>query len=472
LTSYNTLSTRHFKQVPKGADAELAKIRRRTDVKICGENFYLTSGQRAKFFPHVQFQDDVAGASADVNPDDDEDPEDIAEPGASGKKTSRGNVLCFGRRPVTFSRVVCDEAHLLRKTSSKLWQLVQLLPKEHLDLVTATPAWGGISDLKHVFLLLLSASDNPFEMTQAEVDAILDNDGVLPDVADAEEFSEWLHAHIRNRVPHKEKTRIIRWCLANEEQPVWLLNDVMIHRARARGDRIWARFVECLLGVVQVKRTMTTEYTTVDGQTHMPGETIPPFRVVTETFFHAPEVRDKLVAEVDKLCFKSATRTYTDESGREATTTRTTRLKLNIRKRRKLGVFSFDYRMTNVWSHMEAMADAGYRRALDAVIAKPGANAKAVHGFKSAPIAGRASTSTIIGVDQVSQLIRSDPDGGLAWYWLLNRPDVLPPYTPLEYVYFAAAHCPPAIGVLREVSNNVRKERKTLVMVNVPWVLL
>jgi hypothetical protein len=121
----------------------------------------LTVGQRQQAFPTAHFPGYTTPSTAEVDSslDGEEDDLDVFAGNREEEQSvdtgkGRGSKLCFGAKPIKFISVVMDEAHILRSSSSKLWQMIYLLPKYTLGVITATPAWTRTGDLREVFRLI------------------------------------------------------------------------------------------------------------------------------------------------------------------------------------------------------------------------------------------------------------------------------------------------------------------------------
>ena len=64
------------------------------------------------------------------------------------------HLLIMAKAPVKWSRVICDEAQLVRRESSGLNRLVRMIPKDFVHLISATPALNHVRDYRGHFSIL------------------------------------------------------------------------------------------------------------------------------------------------------------------------------------------------------------------------------------------------------------------------------------------------------------------------------
>ena len=193
---------------------------------------------------------------------------------------------------VIWSAVVLDEAHKVRNFMSIHYQMASQLRCQAIFLITATPMWNQIGDIRPLCQLIATASGINSKTGDISWSAA---DGITGSKEPHKLFDP-RDQQILSQLSTWEKTsRDI-----SKRDPFFLLNWSMTSVLRQTDNVRANELLGKLLDMVQSRRLLTTTIKLPDGTTVMPSDSIPVFSVHTTFASHAlEECKQELIASTN-----------------------------------------------------------------------------------------------------------------------------------------------------------------------------
>ncbi|KAI0544487.1 hypothetical protein F4679DRAFT_591328 [Xylaria curta] len=414
---------------------------------------------------------------------------------AVGQHTSFRLKMCK-RKDLIFGRLIVDEAHCLRNPNSQLTRMVDLIPKQRLLLVTATPIVAGKHDFRGPLRLFQGLARLPICLDK-DPDYALRSD-FDPDPEKCKALSSfWTDESptIRDRcVEFYRQTGIYFWVLDTEVANVLrrpahdATTDVVYNHARH---------------LLQTRRHMKTPLTMPDGSKTFPGQQVPPMHVTFEEVGYRGEDGRTVSAVstfVSKMLYTKGSKDghIPDYVDGEAPKGEVPRLNYNLS--RYLVICTLFIYATTIFGKEDTVSRLNFKE-LHKIIATKGhvddveavrrrkkeenehgnvepklnnkANAIEIPGAgptkASAEKAAekKRTQAPVFGVDHVERLVEEDPDGGLTYLWsLCHDRGTLPPVDRASMVYWLLSRSPSLHRAVYHILKNIKKGKKTLVMLD------
>ncbi|KAK8063118.1 hypothetical protein PG996_007770 [Apiospora saccharicola] len=345
------------------------------------------------------------------------DPDDKAQKKKRTRATYTHLTLRFcAHEGAMFSRVICDEAHVIRNQNSVIARMVGLFPRKHTILMTATPTINRLGDIVGLMHQIYQTSSLPMPEDFYN-DSALEPEydiSTIEHSADQNEMSDTRDA-VREYV---KTTNNKPWALLPGAQSEISSGDL----SSGRSDKVYAAATACFV----VRRSMRdgVEYTVPPAEEGIayPGQDIPPCTVITEELsmkgFDGEEDAELLRFITNKLWKKINTAGGGDgpvlpELGTMHSGDKSKDGRVNMNVHRHMLLNAFDLRTQEVFTNEDKLSGSVtvdlIERAVRTNTGPPSTLASSRKG-KSKASKDKAPT---LGVEQVDHLRSLDPDGGL-----------------------------------------------------------
>jgi hypothetical protein len=397
---------------------------------------------------------------------------------------------------VRWSRLICDECHILRNTKSGFWRLVNMIPSNYRHLVSATPALDHVKDYCALATLLWNNARLSFDISNPALKSIVAENGYQPDMT-SWTFADGTTVHfpslfdtgssgqsVAELRKWYDKTQCRFWFMHPEISSL-IANDEINNEQRAN----------ILNGIIQLCQTRRTLYTPLrlpSGRIICPKYHVPRSRTLMKNVQVPIYLRDTVLSTISKYVDKpsisvttsaphTATLTPSNESSQSLTQQGTctldsgrlhdlaSRPTLNMTHYRMLSNCSFDWRFYTLWIKSDPMMS------LDQHEFRPDAGFF-VGNKQPEPSRKRKRDDQLevsVSVDTAPPVNDSqvDSNGGLSWYYnLLNLHPGHPPPSELHLlICWVAAKSPGVIAAMDCVYNNYKEHKRTLILVDSPW---
>lgn len=442
-----------------------------------------------------------------TNDVEEEEEEEVRQQPKSGRtkrthRTKTRHVLQFtAKEGARFARLICDEAHALRHPTSSNAKVVSLMPRNAILLMTATPTLNRLSDIRGLLTqIYLSSELHAGELSYHTHRYLLEEEVAWERIqhTEGQDDEAIVPSPFRDGTSLEQIAQVIQHAQDTNTRP-WAIHPEFTSQigqnpdeSDTASDRIYRAAIAC----VQTRRTMRDKVEVVfppDSENpeprtecYFPGQSIPPHKVFMEelsykgltakredfvdaanfTNYFSHKLRSGPHGEPDVLPDDNDSAAAQDSPD----------ARINMYFHRLLVMAAFDLRTVDV----TRVEDAISRNvsALDVhtlMIERPTKSYDGPAPTKAGAKKGKgrkikkASEATVLGVEQVNNLINMDPDGGLTYVWSLvehDRTRALPPADRPTMLYWAISKSPILTRIVRHVTQNWEVGQRTLIVVD------
>jgi hypothetical protein len=186
------------------------------------------------------------------------------------------------RFPDLFDRVICDEAHIIKRTRTKTHKSIELIKHKHIWFVTATPMINRVTDLSGYLTLLWKKE---FRLQPASFEAAdASPDDSVYDLELLENLGDKLYSpdfDPSEYMPHDPK---VVEAIGNG-MPLYVLDPdafKLLHRKNGLTTANSPAVLHSILGLIQRRQTKASFIDLEDGSPlRRIGADIPPYRITT-----------------------------------------------------------------------------------------------------------------------------------------------------------------------------------------------
>jgi len=405
--------------------------------------------------------------------------------------------------PAKFRRVIADECQAVRYIGNTFHQFIASMPKERIQLVSATPTLNSVKDMKGLARLISLTSDLPKMTVEAShTGDLTQSDGSF------EPFSEeglrvlglteldMKEAKDPND-PNSEKAKLNNlkaWYDYEKETkqpPFWMLDPGLYARCGStstpENESLSATIYTALVAMLVIRRTMKTPLKMPDGTTTFPAVDIPAPDIAMVEVSHGPSIQRSSIEVMDRWIrllgappeapgiAVNVDKVMSAKDGVKETQD----VSMNMGVHRFLSMASFDYMIQRLFFDVTiADRDPLMRVSLTSLAedyrGKVGSQVTEAYRHVLARAAKREEgrVDPKFGVDHVNEVLAIDKDGGLTWkYSCMHGPEYIPPIDRASMVIWAISQSPIMVEAIRIIVHNIRRGLKTVVMIENPLCL-
>ncbi len=371
-----------------------------------------------------------------------------------------------------FARLICDEAQLIRNPASTYNRFVGMVPKKAVHMVSATPTLNRLDDIKGFVIQMWRNARLPWNDQHGHTSTTM----LGPEIDPGDLLLPSAPQETRDGLRDVYE-RGFRW---------WLLNPQMhsLLRDGPTGDVASMQSVFTSTACFTIRRGMDTRLVLPDGTSVFPREGLMPHRVITEELSFGKrykEVTDTLQGLLENLTTVDQEDTddnHMPASDDAAHAEREVDAVLNMSVFRAMWLLSQDYNSFRMLEHDDDPLRGMSAAELQDAIAQAGRRLQTLNlasrkGIKKATEKDKAAGKVVsLGTDHVERLIADCDDGGLSWmYSVLSTDDnSIAPTGRCEMVHWITAESPMLTRCLEIALANKERGRRTLFMVNSPWM--